>query len=171
MSPTRLCTALLSTTLLAVALGGCAGTPPAPDDAVARATDLATRLATGGRSDGEKARDAGRRPAAVLTFLGIGEGMHVLDVLASGGYYSEVLAEAVGPEGLVYAQNVEFVLKMRDGVNDAAMTALERAGFVIEATSDVLRNPEDDRTQLVFAPGLRGATDRFVIRARKPQEG
>ena len=45
---------------------------------------------------------------------------------------------------------------------------LERAGFTIEATSDVLRHPEDDRTKGVFADGMRGATDRFVIRARKP---
>ena len=39
----------------------------------------------------------------VLEFLGIGEGDKVMDVIASGGYYTEVLAEAVGPDGLVYA--------------------------------------------------------------------
>ena len=50
------------------------------------------------------------------------------------------------------------------------VAALDRAGFVVEATSDVLRNPDDDRTKHVFAPGMRGTTDRFVIRARKPDE-
>ena len=48
-------------------------------------------------------------------------------------------------------------------------TAVQSAGFQIEAKSDVLRNSEDDRTKGVFAPGLRGKTDRFVLRLRKPK--
>ena len=42
------------------------------------------------------------------------------------------------------------------------------AGFVLEAQSDLLRNPDDDRTRLVFDPELRGHTDRFVLLFRKP---
>jgi predicted methyltransferase len=59
----------------------------------------------------------------VLTFLGIGSGMTVMDVIAAGGYYTEVLAVAVGPQGTVYAQNPAAVLQFRDGANDKAMTA------------------------------------------------
>lgn len=44
------------------------------------------------------------------------------------------------------------------------------AGFVLEAESDLLRNPEDDRTKPFFSPELRGkTTDRFVLRFRKPK--
>lgn len=43
----------------------------------------------------------------------------------------------------------------------------ERAGFVLEAESPLLRNPEDDATKLVFDPAVRGKTDRFLYRFRK----
>jgi predicted methyltransferase len=44
----------------------------------------------------------------------------------------------------------------------------ERAGFVLEAQSEMLRSPEDDRSKNVFDPSIRGRTDRFVYRFRKP---
>lgn len=46
---------------------------------------------------------------------------------------------------------------------------LEGAGFVLEAESDVLQNPDDDHTRNVFDPSIRGNTDRFVLRFRKPE--
>ena len=91
--------------------------------ACATPSDLSERLAESSRSDAEKARDAGRKPAQVVAFLGITSGMTVMDVIAAGGYYTEVLSIAVGPKGRVYAQNNEFVLKIRDGINDKTMTA------------------------------------------------
>ena len=236
-------------------------------DASTSGSDLATRLATGSRAEADKARDAGRQPAAIIAFLGIESGMSVMDLIAASGYYTEVLSEAVGPTGHVYAQNSSFVLKFRDGANDKAMTArladgrlpnvervdreiadlgidadsldavitalnfhdiyngsgpeaahamltsvwnvlkpggvlglidhagnadadnadntnntklhrieeskaieaAKKAGFIVEATSDLIRHPEDDRTRMVFAEGLRGATDRFVLKLRKPR--
>jgi predicted methyltransferase len=45
---------------------------------------------------------------------------------------------------------------------------LAAAGFVFDGASDVLRNPHDDHTQIVFADGIRGRTDRFVFRFRRP---
>ncbi len=44
----------------------------------------------------------------------------------------------------------------------------ERAGFVLEDHSEILRNPADDHSLLVFDPAIRGKTDRFVFRFRKP---
>jgi predicted methyltransferase len=44
----------------------------------------------------------------------------------------------------------------------------ERAGFVLEAQSDLLRNPADDHSKGVFDPSIRGNTDRVVYRFRKP---
>jgi predicted methyltransferase len=43
------------------------------------------------------------------------------------------------------------------------------AGFRLEARSDILRHPADDHRQRVFETGLRGKTDQFVLRFRKPR--
>lgn len=223
---------------------------------------LAKQLADGERSDADKARDAGRKPADVVAFLGIEPGMTVIDLIAAGGWYTEVLATAVGTDGTVYAQNNAFVLQFREGANDKAITArladgrlpnvvrLDRemndlglepgsvdvaitalnfhdiynspaggreaaagflaiakyvlksggvlgiidhvgvagadnaklhrmqpkdvealavaAGFVVEAQSDLLANPADDHTTGVFDPSVRGKTDRFLFKLRKP---
>jgi len=85
--------------------------------------DLAGRLADPGRPAEDRARDAGRKPAEVIAFLGIEEGDTVVDLIAAGGWYTEVLARAVGPDGKVYAQNTAFALQIREGANDAAMKA------------------------------------------------
>ena len=52
-------------------------------------------------------RDAARKPAQVLSFLGIDKGMTVLDVFAGGGYYSEILNAVVGEDGKVLTHNNE----------------------------------------------------------------
>ena len=44
----------------------------------------------------------------------------------------------------------------------------ERAGFEPDGTSDALAHPADDHTINVFNPAIRGKTDQFVFRFRKP---
>ena len=86
------------------------------------APDLAAQLAAApGRSDEDKARDAQRKPAQVLAFLGLKPGDTALDVWAAGGWYTEVLSIAVGPTGHVYSQNPPMVLQFRDGAYDKAL--------------------------------------------------
>ena len=46
---------------------------------------------------------------------------------------------------------------------------MEAAGFVCEAISDMLSNPHDDLAQSVFTEGIRGKTDRMVMRFRNPE--
>ncbi len=46
----------------------------------------------------------------------------------------------------------------------------KKAGFVLEAQSNLLANPADDHTKLVFDPTIRGKTDRFVFKFRKPKK-
>lgn len=46
---------------------------------------------------------------------------------------------------------------------------MEAVGFVLEAESEILANPEDDREISVFDPSIRGKTDRFLMRFRKPE--
>ena len=89
----RLPSLLLGLGLLLVA--GCAsvGTP---------ATDaLASALANPARSDADRERDARDLPADVLKLAGFRPGMTVADIFGGGGYYSEIIAGIVGPEGHV----------------------------------------------------------------------
>jgi predicted methyltransferase len=232
-----------------------------PAFAAGAAARLTEQLAAAPRSDADKALDEGRKPAEVIAFLGIEPGAVVMDVIAAGGWYSEVLSVAVGPEGRVYAQNSDYVLKLRDGANEKALSArlaggrlpnvqrvdselrdvpvpdasldaaltnlnfhdvyntrgeaaaldfltaihrvLEPGGvlgiidhqgdpgrdnaklhriekrlvlevvakspFVLDAESDLLANASDDHSANVFEPAIRGHTDRFLLRLRKPR--
>jgi len=45
---------------------------------------------------------------------------------------------------------------------------LQAVGFELDGESDALANPEDDHTKGVFDPEIRGKTDRYVLRFRKP---
>jgi predicted methyltransferase len=42
------------------------------------------------------------------------------------------------------------------------------AGFVFVGSSDLLRQPGDNRTLKVFDPSVRGNTDQFILKFRKP---
>lgn len=44
-----------------------------------------------------------------------------------------------------------------------------KAGFVLDGESDLLKVAGDDHTKLVFDPAVRGNTDRFVVRFKKPK--
>lgn len=67
------------------------------------------------RAEADKVRDENRKPDKVMKFFGIEPGMTVLEVLASGGYYTEVLSHRVGDTGKVYAQNNKFILEVMNG--------------------------------------------------------
>ena len=51
---------------------------------------------------------------------------------------------------------------------EIVMTEIRAAGFLFDAESDVLSHPEDTRTGSVFDSKIRGKTDRFVWRFKKP---
>jgi len=46
---------------------------------------------------------------------------------------------------------------------------VEAAGFVFEGESNLLKNPADPHTALVFDPSIRGHTDQFIYKFRKPK--
>jgi len=74
--------------------------------AQAASSDIgATVVAAADRSDEDRKMDAHRQPAKLLDFAGIKPGMTVFDLMAGGGYTTELLARAVGKSGKVYAQN------------------------------------------------------------------
>jgi len=51
---------------------------------------------------------------------------------------------------------------------DTVKKEVEAAGFKFAGESDVLRNPNDPRTAKVFDPSIRGKTDQFILKFRKP---
>ena len=67
-------------------------------------------VAAADRSQADRALDAGRKPAELLAFLGVGPGMKVADLAAGRGYSTELLARMVGETGTVYGQNTKFIL-------------------------------------------------------------
>lgn len=237
----------------------------APQPAAPSISSYEAAVANQARPEADRGRDAGRKPAAVLEFLGISAGMTVLDMFSGGGYYSEILSYLVGGDGKVIAHsnqaylnfvgdefeqryaddrlpNVEVLMAENNELSVAASTldaitlvltyhdfvlddadngwplidvpellaelynglkpggivgivdhyavagapaetgntlhridpaivvaGMEAAGFVLEMQSDILRNPDDDLGKIVFDPALRGRTDRFVMRFRKPE--
>jgi len=46
---------------------------------------------------------------------------------------------------------------------------VEAAGFKLDGESKVLANPADDHTKMVFDPSIRGKTDQFLLRFKKPK--
>ena len=50
----------------------------------------------------------------------------------------------------------------------AVIARMEAAGFMLDGESDILSNPDDDLTQMVFADGIRGKTDRFIMTFTSP---
>jgi predicted methyltransferase len=228
--------------------------------AAAKPADFAAIVADPARTADNRKQDDGRQPAAMLDFAGIKRGQTIADFMAGGGYYTEMLARAVGPKGIVLAMNPsgfhdakkwDALMKARPNIGvlvrsvhemrlaprsvdtifthlvfhdlwweserfkfarvdtdamlanwfaavrpggsviiidhigpagdiranvdklhrinpDDARAAMERAGFVLEASSEALRTPGDDLSVNVFDAKVRGKTDRFVMRFRKP---
>jgi predicted methyltransferase len=90
---------------LVLALGACTTTPA--DDPRAAATRAQNVIASPVRTDQDRRMDASRNPAAFIPFTQVKPGMQVLDVAAGGGYTSQLMALAVGPTGIVWAQRTQ----------------------------------------------------------------
>ena len=58
-----------------------------------------------GRSEADLQRDSRSKPQAIIQFAGVSKGDRVLDFLGGGGYYSQLLIQAVGEEGEVVLHN------------------------------------------------------------------
>ena len=73
---------------------------------------------------------------------------------------------------LDHADAAETGLKDTDTLHriDEATVKAEvlAAGFVLDGESHVLANPADDHAKNVFDPAIRGKTDQFLLRFKKP---
>jgi len=86
----------------------------------------------------------------------------VFDALKPGGHY--IILDHAGAAGLDDAGMAKL-----HRIDEALVKSeVTKAGFVADGESDVLRNPEDPHSQNVFDPSIRGKTDQFILRFRKP---
>ncbi|MFT5162182.1 MAG: putative methyltransferase [Alteromonadaceae bacterium] len=95
---------ILTLVTLFVITGCTQGKPPLPSDHLV-GTTLQTAVAHPDRPAIDKQRDEQRKPAQVLSFLGIRPGMKVVEIMAGGGYYTELLSRVVGEHGKIYSHN------------------------------------------------------------------
>lgn len=86
----------------------------------------------------------------------------VYQALKPGGRF--VIIDHSAPDGSKLA-DTETTHRIDAAVVKADMAA---AGFKFVGESQVLRNPADDRTKLVFDPSVRGHTDQFVYVFQRP---
>ena len=80
--------------------------PTHDDHAPVSAAQIAGAVADPTREPENRVLDAGRMPIAMLAFAKFRRGEVVADWGAGGGYYSEMIADVVGPKGIVYAIGV-----------------------------------------------------------------
>ncbi|MEO8115594.1 MAG: methyltransferase [Phenylobacterium sp.] len=87
----------------------------------------------------------------------------VFAALKPGGVYVVLDHVAAAGSGLGATEGLH---RIDPATVKAEVTA---AGFVFDGESPVLANPADDHTKMVFDPAIRGRTDQFLFRFRKPK--
>jgi predicted methyltransferase len=91
-----------------------------------------------------------------------GINMAVFAALKPGGYYVIIDHKAATGSGITAVDTLHRI----DA--EALKAEVTSAGFLFDGESTLLANPADDRTKMVFDPAIRGKTDQFVFRFKKP---
>jgi predicted methyltransferase len=106
----RRCRTQIIGTLASLSLfaGGFTAAAAAQDSAT---PDYEAIVASPDRSDADRQTDKRREPGKMLAFTGVKTGMKALDMEAGAGYSTELLARAVGPAGVIYAQDSAAVIE------------------------------------------------------------
>jgi predicted methyltransferase len=100
---------------------------------------IAAAIADPTRPDADKAQDAVRHPAELLTFSGVKPGDVVMDIWPGKGYWTRLFARIVGPKGHVYAYvPAEIAGFKSDPLGVAKKTSAEPGMGDTEAISDPL---------------------------------
>ena len=147
---------------------------------MSRAQDYAAIVAAPDRSEADRQTDQRRQPEKMLAFAGVKTGMNVLDMEANAGYSTELLARAVGPSGVVYAQDPQaiidrFVKEQLD--NRAKSEAMKNVVHVIRDFDDPIP-PEVSNLDLItfffayhditYMPVDRAVMNNKMFAALKP---
>jgi predicted methyltransferase len=88
----------------------------------------------------------------------------VFDALRTGGLYVIVDHSAAAGSG---GRDTSTLHRIDV---DTVKQEVAAAGFEFVASSDILKNSADDRTAKVFDPTVRGKTDQFILKFRKPKK-
>ena len=155
----------------AASLAGCASMT---QDAPVSAEQYRALVANPIRTDRDRGMDERRRPVELLQFAQVRPGMRVLDVAAGGGYTTQLLALAVGPNGKVWAQAQTPGAAMKE-----RLAANPNTGIVVVARPfDDPVPPEAAPLDLVtlvlnyhdisYLPVDRDAMNRKIFAALKP---
>ena len=86
----------------------------------------------------------------------------VFNALKPGGFFVVIDHVAVAGSGFAATDTLHRVDP------EAVKKEVEAAGFVLDGESDALKNPADPHTAKVFDPSIRGKTDQFIFRFKKP---
>lgn len=157
MSRTR---STLPAILVAILTVACGPSEPPAEPPAATAPDpgvvtpsaaLQAAVTNPDRPERDRNRDVDRKPAEVLAFFGIEPGMRVAEMMAGEGYYTEILAGAVSPGGMLYAHNSPFVLERFAESPFSERLARMGAEHVVRIDSE----PE--------SPGLPGELDAVLL--------
>jgi predicted methyltransferase len=87
----------------------------------------------------------------------------VFAALKPGGVYVILDHAAAAGSDLSATEGLHRIDEARVKADMAA------AGFKLDGESKILANPADDHTKMVFDPAVRGKTDQFLLRFRKPK--
>ncbi|HLY07110.1 MAG TPA: hypothetical protein VKR31_15300 [Rhizomicrobium sp.] len=87
---------------------------------------------------------------------------HVYDSLKPGGVYFIVDHAAADGTGATLSPKLHRIEKA------TVIKEVTAAGFKLAGESDILHNPADDRTKVVFDPSIRFKTDQFILKFVRP---
>lgn len=105
-------------------------TSPAPVNLPSAMEDyILAAVVSPARPEADTARDEARKPAEIVAFSGVQRGDVIAEIAPGGGYYTRILAQAVGPEGKVYALMPAFFAN-RPGGLDAINAIADQYGNV-----------------------------------------
>jgi predicted methyltransferase len=123
--------------LAAISLVGCAATSTPNYSAILTNTN---------RPQAERNIDAVRKPNEVMAFFGVKDGQKVADIFASRGYYTAILSQLVGPQGIVYSANPAPRQELHDRLKQPGMGNVR----VIDGPFDKLALPQDGSLDFVI---------------------
>jgi predicted methyltransferase len=152
-------------------LAGWSSAAMAADDA--KAPDYQAIVAAPDRSDADRQTDQRRQPAKMLAFTGARPGMKVLDMEANAGYSTELLARAVAPDGVVYAQDSAEIIErfVKDKFDTRAQKpAMKNVVHVIRDFDDPIPPDVANLDMITFFFAYHDVTYMPVDRARMNQK-
>ena len=110
------------------------------------APNYAAILTNTNRPEAERNIDAVRKPNEVMAFYGVKRGQRVADIFAARGYYTAILSQMVGSEGVVYSANPAPRQELHDRLKQPGMSNVR----VLDGPFDKLALPQDGSLDFVL---------------------